>query len=179
MTLRPYAALAACVLALGLAAPAQALPPTTRMVDDPVEPGKGYDITGLTLRAAPGAGRPAVVKVAHGRPVANGDVLDVWFDLDGDKVPDVHLTGYAFSEYAVRVAKSFTKDGRDISDQDCVRLSMGGRTSKVKLFPECLGSPVSFAVSVLSYADGGPAAADDWAPGTQRFTKKVLAAPLS
>jgi hypothetical protein len=173
------AAAAAAALVALTAAPASALPPTTRTVQDPVDKTAAYDITGVTLRSAPTSKRPAVVKVSHGRTVAAGDALDVWFDLDGDRVPDVHLAGSAFSEYVVRRAKSFTVDGKDISELDCVRLSMAGTTSKIRLFPACLGDPVGFAVAVKSSVDGEPAASDDWAPGTRRFTKKVLAAPLS
>ena len=187
MNPRSYAAGAAAAAAFStaltavtaLATPAQALPPTSRTVDDPVEPGRAYDIVAVTLRAAPRADRPAVIKVTHGREVAFGDALDVWFDLDGDKVPDLHLSGSAFSEYVVRKAKSFTQDGRDVSERDCVRLSMAGTTSKVRLFPACVDAPRAYAVSVRSSTDGEPERTDDWTPGPQRFTKKVLAAPIS
>jgi hypothetical protein len=119
------------------------------------------------------------VLVKHGRAVQTGDAIDAWFDFDGDKVPDIHVSGDAFSEFTVHKAKSFTKDGKDISDQDCVRLAMAGKASKFRLFPACVGSPIGFAVAVKSSSQGEPASADDWAPGTEKFTKKVLAAPLS
>lgn len=181
MNRRPLvgAAAAAVVLAALATPPAQALPPTSRTVQDPVEPAKAYDIVEVTARSAPKSGRPAVVKVTHGRTVAFGDAIDVWFDLDGDREPDLHLSGSAFSEYTVRIAKSFTKDGKDISERDCVRLAMAGTTSKVRLFPECVGSPRAYAVSVKSSSDGEPEQTEDWAPRTETFTKKVLAAPLS
>jgi hypothetical protein len=159
--------------------PAQALPPTSRTIKDKVEPGKAYDIVEVTARSAPKSNRPAVVIVTHGRTVKFGDAVDAWFDLDGDKVPDIHVSGSSFSEFTVHKAKSFTKDGKDISKKDCARLSMAGKVSKFRLFPECVGAPVSYAVSVRSSSDGEPASADDWAPGTQKFMKKVLAAPLS
>jgi hypothetical protein len=92
---------------------------------------------------------------------------------------DIHLSGNAFSEFTVHKAKSFTKDGKDISNKDCARLAMAGKTSKIRLFPECVGSPVSYRVSVKSSSEGKPASADDWAPQKQKFTKKVLAVPLS
>ena len=62
-----------------------------------------------------------------------GDAVDVWFDFDGDKVPDLHLSGDAFSEFTVHKAKSFTKDGKDISNKDVARLSMAGTTSQQAL----------------------------------------------
>lgn len=179
---RHLAALAAAgaVVLTGLAAgPAQALPPTSRTVKDAVEPGAAYDITVVKLRSAPRAKRPAVVLVKYARAVKFGDALDVWFDFDADKVPDLHLSGSAFSEYTVRVAKSFTKDGKDISGKDCARLAMAGKASKIRLFPACVGSPLSYAVAVRSSTDGRPATTDDWAPRQERFTKKVLTAPLS
>ncbi|QIG41545.1 hypothetical protein G5V58_01065 [Nocardioides anomalus] len=173
------AATAAAALVALTAPPAHALPPTSRSIEDPVDKTAAYDIVGVSLRSAPTSKRPAVVKVTHDRRVAAGDAVDVWFDLDGDKVPDVHLSGSAFSEYVVRRAKSFTADGKDLSELDCVRLSMAGTTSKIRVFPACLGDPVGFAVAVKSSVGGEPAATVDWAPGTERFTKKVLAAPLS
>ncbi len=190
MTLRPYAAAAATgavvlttlatVLATVLVAgPAEALPPTTRTVKDATEPGKAYDITQVALRSAPKSTRPAVVLVTHGRAVKTGDSLDVWFDLDGDKVPDLHLSGDAFSEFSVHKTQSFTKDGKDISDQDVARLSMAGSTSKIRFFPSRIGQPVGFAVAVRSSSQGMPDSTDDWAPGTRKFTKRVLSTPLT
>ncbi len=182
MNLRPYAAAAAtgAVLATMLvAAPAQALPPTTRTVKDAREADKAYDITQITMRSAPRSNRPAVVLVKHARGVKAGDSIDVWFDLDGDKVPDLHVTGDAFSEFTVYKAKSFTKDGKDISKKDVARLAMAGSTSKIRLFPARIGQPVSYAVAVKSSTYQMPGSTDDWAPGTQKFSGKVLAAPLS
>ncbi|MDX6372068.1 MAG: hypothetical protein QOD98_1056 [Nocardioidaceae bacterium] len=182
MTLRPYAAAAAAgavLVTMLVTAPAQALPPTTRTVKDATEPDKAYDITQVTLRSAPKTTRPAIVLVKHARKVKTGDAIDVWFDFDGDRVPDLHVSGDAFSEFTVHRTQSFTKDGKDISDKDCARLAMAGSSSKVRLFPTCVGSPISFAVAVKSSTDGMPESTDDWAPATEKFTKKVLTAPLT
>ena len=182
MTLRPFAAataVGAVLLSLLATAPAQALPPLNVVIDDATEPGVAFDITLVKLRAAPSDTRPAIVLVSHGRQVKSGDSLDVWFDLDGDKVPDIHVSGDAFSEYTVHKTKSFTKDGKDISDLDVARLAMAGSTSKVRLFPAKLGSPVSFSVVVKSSRFDKPASTDDWAPSTRKFSKPVLAMPLT
>ena len=109
-----------------------------------MEPDKAYDIIEVTLRSAPKTTRPAVVLVKHGRAVKPGDAIDVWFDFDGDKVPDIHVSGDSFSEFTVHESKSFTKDGKDISNKDCARLAMGGSVSKVRLFPACVDSPLSY-----------------------------------
>ena len=182
MSLRPYAAAAAAgavLLTMLTTAPAQALPPTTRTIKDASEPDKAFDVTEVTLRSAPKSTRPAVVLIKHARKVKSGDSIDVWFDFDGDKVPDIHVSGDAFSEFTVHKSVSFTKDGKDISQKDCARLAMAGTTSKVRLFPTCVGSPVGFAVSVKSSSFDMPDSTDDWAPATQKFTKQVLAAPLT
>ena len=184
MTVRPLAAAAAAgavLLTLLATAPAEALPPTSRTVKDATEADKAYDITLVTLRSAPKSTRPAVVLVKHGRKVAPGDSIDVWFDFDGDRVPDLHLGGDSFSEFTVRKAKSFTQDGKDVSSKDIARLSMAGSTSKIRLFPARIGGvvPISYAVAVKSSAQGMPDSTDDWAPATEKFTKKVLLAPLT
>jgi hypothetical protein len=184
MTLRPYAAAAAAgavLLTMLATAPAEALPPTTRTVKDATEADKAYDITLVTLRSAPDSTHPAVVLVKHARKVKAGDSIDVWFDFDGDRVPDIHVSGDAFSEFTVHKAKSFTKDGKDISNKDVARLAMGGTTSKIRLFPSRLGqpTPISFAVAVKSSSQGMPDSTDDWAPATEKFTRKVLLAPLT
>src|SRR3954447_3054148 len=156
-------AAAVVVTSLGGTSPALALPPTERVVKDAVEPGRAFDIVEVKLRSAPKTSRPAVVLVKHGRAVKTGDVINVWFDFDGDKVPDIHVSGDAFSEFTVHKAKSFTQDGKDISDQDCVRLAMAGSVSKVRLSPACLGAPIGYAVSVKSSSQDEPKSTDDWA----------------
>ena len=184
MHTRPFAvgAAAAALLLTGLVtAPAEALPPTTRTVTDAVDAGAAYDITQVTLRSSPRSTRPAIVLVKHARQVKPGDSIDVWFDFDGDRVPDLHVSGDAFSEFTVHKTNSFTKDGKDISNTDVARLSMAGSTSKIRLFPSRMSqpTPISFAVAVKSSSQGMPDSTDDWAPATERFTRKVLLAPLS
>jgi hypothetical protein len=179
---RPYAvaaAVGALLLTLLATSPAQALPPTSLTVKDASEPDKAYDIIQMTLRSAPKTTRPAVVLIKHARKVKAGDVIDVWFDFDGDKAPDLHVSGSAFSEFTVHLTQSFTKDGKDISKKDCARLAMGGAVSKVRLFPTCVGSPIGFAVAVKSSTDGQPVSTADWAPATKKFTKRVLTAPIT
>jgi hypothetical protein len=182
MTVRPWtaaAAVGAALLTVLASAPAQALPPTSRTLKDAVEPGKAYDITQVTIRGAQKSAGKAVVLIKHARKVATGDAIDVWFDLDGDRLPDLHVSGDAFSEFTVHKTKSFDKDGKDISAKDCAGLTMAGSASKVTLTPACVGSPLAFAVVVKSSVDGRPVATDDWAPGREKFSKKVLAAPLT
>ena len=179
MTLRPLAAAAAAgavLLTLLATAPAEALPPTSRTVKDATEADKAYDITLVTLRSAPKSTRPAVVLVKHGRKVAPGDAIDVWFDFDGDRVPDLHLSGDSFSEFTVRKAKSFTQDGKDVSSKD----SRGSRWPDRRPRSGC-SQPAStgwcrsaIAVAVKSSTPGHADSTDDWAPATEKFTKKVL-----
>jgi hypothetical protein len=170
-------ALGAVLLAVPSTAHAAARPEIT--LTDRVDADAAYDVVEVTARAAARPGRPAVVVVRHARPVEIGDAVEVWFDLDNDQVPDLHLSGLSFSEYTVHRTRSFSRDGRDITEDDCVRLSMAGRTSKVRLYPECLDDPFGFAVSVRSsHEDGDEDTAegeDDWAPREQRFSRRVLA----
>lgn len=170
------AALVAASLMGGAATtPAHAGTPTLRVVADAREPAKAYDILRMTLRSSPRANRPAVVMVTHARKVTFGDAVDVWIDLDQDAVPDLHLTGSAFSEYLVYEAKSFTKDGKDISALNCASLAMAGDLSKVRFDPQCLGASSKFSVAVKSSSDGEPATTDDWVPKAETLSKKVLA----
>lgn len=162
-------------LALGVAAPdASAAPPRERTVVDPVDAGASYDIVRTVLSAAPKPGRQARVVVTHDRRVRAGDGIDLWFDLDNDRVPDVYLTGMAYSEYVVFRARSFHRHGRDISDKQCFSLTMRKRNAIVRFRPDCLGPSRAFAVAARSFRQGDPASAADWAPRPERFTRRVL-----
>jgi len=169
------AALSVLSVLSATSAPALAAPPTSRTVTDPVDETAAFDTTAVVMRSAPSAGRSAVVVVRHPRPVAPGDVLDVWFDLDGDRAPDLHVVGSAFSEYRAFESTAFDDDGRDVTARDCVRLAMQGRASRVRLAPDCVGDPRSFSVAVRSSADGAEPGTEDWVPRPERFTRKVLA----
>lgn len=158
---------------LAVAAPALAAPPTERTITDAVEPGKAYDVVSITLKAAPAAGRKAQVTVVHARRVAVGDGIDFWVDTDDDRQPDLYVTGYAFSEYAVYKAHGWDGHGRDISDRGCARLTMTGLKSIIRFDPSCLAPSTRFAVSVRSFVQDRPARTADHVPGTDRLTKRV------
>ena len=160
-------------------APAEALPPTTRTVKDAIDPDTAYDITQVTLRSASKATRPAVVLIKHGRPVKFGDAVDIWFDLDGDKVPDIHLSGDAFSEFTVHRTKSFTKDGKDISKKDCRPARDGRHDVQGPAVPRAHRRRRQLRGRGEVVGRGHADSTDDWAPATKKFTRKVLAAPLT
>lgn len=165
----------AVVAALALtAAPAVAAPPTERTIQDAAEPGKAYDILTVTMKSAVSAGRKAQVTVEHGRRVRVGDGIDLWIDTDDDRQPDLYLTGYAFSEYAVYKARGWEGHGRDISDRGCATLRMRGAKSIVRVDPSCLAPSTRFAISVRSFVQDRPAASADNVPGRERLSKKVL-----
>jgi hypothetical protein len=179
---RTIAALAAATAALLLTtAPAVAAPPTERTMTDAIDAGASYDVLSVTARSAPAPGKRAKVVVKHDRRAESGDGIDLWFDLDGDRVPDAYLTGMAYSEYAVFRTSSFEGHGRDISDLDCFSLKIAQRKAVVKFTPDCLGASTSYAVAVRSFRQGEPAAGADWSPGRERVSKKVLsyAAPAT
>jgi hypothetical protein len=166
--------LTALVLAvLATAAPAAAAVPNERTVADRAEPGKAYDVVSMTLTAAPAEGERAKVVVEHGRRVDTADGIDVWFDTDGDREPDIYLTGYAFSEYVVYKARGWDGHGRDISDLGCVSLRMTGKRSIVRFEPDCLAPSETFSVSVKSFVQDRPERTADKVPGVERLTKKV------
>lgn len=165
------AALAA-VFALSMV-PAFATPPTERTVEDAAEPAKSYDVLSVTLSAAP-EGRKAKVVVEHARRVAVGDVIDIWIDTDDDRLPDLYITGYSFSEYAVYKARGWDGHGRDISDRGCASLRMVGKKSVVRFDPGCLAPSKRFSVSVRSFVHDQPDATADNVPGVERLTRKVL-----
>ena len=152
--------------------PAFAAVPTERTVPDAVDPGAAYDIRSVTLKASDG--RSARVLVRFGREVAAGDSIDVWFDTDDDQVPDIYLTGFGFSEYAVYKARGWDGHGRDISNRGCVSLKMVDRKSVVRFDPSCLAPSARFSVSVRSFVQDEPESTVDYVPGSERLTKKVL-----
>jgi hypothetical protein len=164
---------AAAVLALLASPAASAAPPTERTLVDAVDAGASYDVLSVQLRAATAPGELAKVVVTHDRRARAGDALDLWFDLDGDRVPDVYLTGLAYSEYAVYRARSFEGHGRDISDRDCFALTIANRKAVVRFQPDCLGESTSYSVAVRSSRMGEPAIGADWAPGRERLSPKV------
>ena len=167
-------ALAAVAVLVAAAAAAVAAPPTERTIQDAQEPGKAYDIVTVTMKSAASAGRKAQITVTHDRRVRVGDGIDLWIDTDDDRQPDLYLTGYAFSEYAVYKAHGWDGHGRDISDLGCATLTMRGPKSIVRVDPSCLAPSTRFAVSVRSFVQDSPPASADNVPGFQRLSKKVL-----
>ena len=135
--LSAFVVVAAMVAAMAPSATAMA--PTKRVVDDPVNPNSAYDIVQVVLRSAPEAGKPAVVVVKHGRNETVGDSVDMWFNLDDDRQPDVHIVGDAGSEYRVFKTDSFIEDGKEISNRGCYSMSIRLNKTKVKFYPDCMG----------------------------------------
>lgn len=166
---------AGAALLLGTVPAAAAAPVPTLTKSDPVDAGASYDIVELRVRGAAGEEGRATVVVLHDRRVRAGDGIDVWFDLDGDREPDVYLTGLAYSEYAVYRTRSFTGHGKDISDKGCYALKMKDRRATVRFDPSCLGETRAFAVTARSFRQGEPAVGADWVPRKERFTRKVQA----
>jgi hypothetical protein len=170
----PVLGLAATLALIGAAAPALAAPPpTSRVITDATEPRKAYDVVQLTMSAAPSEGRKAKVVVEHDRRVRVGDGIDVWVDTDDDRLPDLYLTGFAFSEYAVYKARGWDGHGRDISDRGCATLKMRGTKSIVRVDPSCLHPSRRLAVSVRSFVQGRPERTADHVPGAERLTRKI------
>ena len=171
--MRKLGLLTAAVLAavVGLTASASAAVPLERTVEDPAENNKAYDIRSVTMRAAEDT--KATVVVVHGRRVAVGDGVDVWFDTDDDRLPDIYLTGFAFSEYTVYKARGWAGHGRDISNRGCVSLKMTGKRSVIRFDPSCLAPSARYSVSVRSFVHEEPGSTADYVPGSERLTKKV------
>ena len=152
---------------------AQAAPPTTRSITDPVDAGASYDIVRLQLKAAPKAGRKARVVARHDRRVSTGDVVEAWLDLDGDRRPDLYVSALAYSEYVVRKATTFKRLGRDLTDRGCVAVRMVKRRSVIKVAPDCVGESTTLSAAVRSSRQGEPAGAADWAPGEKQLSPRI------
>lgn len=170
----------AAALVVGLA-PAADAAQTKRVVEDPVEPGKAYDIVQVVLRSQKTATTKAKVVVKHGREVEVGDAIDLWFNIDADALPDIHLSGDSFAEYQVFQTDSFDteQDGKDITKRGCMDLKMTGAKSIVRFDPKCLKAGPKYAVSVKSWRSDKPAGKADYVPAPNTFTKKVLSGPLA
>ena len=171
----------AAALVVGSASSAYAATPTKRVIEDPVEPGKAYDIVKVVMTSQKTSTTKAKVVVKHGREVKVGDSIDVWFNIDADAQPDIHLVGDSFSEYTVFQTTSFNvdEDGKDISKRGCMDLKMTGFKSIVRFDPKCLKAGPKFAVSVKSSRSDKPARKADFVPAPGKFTKKVLSGPLA
>ncbi|WP_193605724.1 hypothetical protein [Nocardioides dongkuii] len=170
----PAVALAVTLSLTAYAPAADALaPPPERTVTDPADPGASYDVRSMTLRAATGPNARASVVVRHARAVRTGDAIDLWFDLRGDRRPDVYLSGVSFSEYAAYRVRGFRKSGRDITNRGCFALKMRERRSVVRFDPDCLGRSAAFAVSVRSFRIGEGGAGSDFVPGRRQLSGRV------
>lgn len=169
----PLLAGGALLLPLLAGPPASAAPPAERVLKDPIDAGASYDIVNVKLFAAAKPGKRGKVVVTHDRRARSGDGIDLWFDLDGDRTPDVYVTGLAFSEYVVYRTASFGGHGKDISDRGCFSLKINQRRAVVKLAPDCLGPSTSYAVAVRSFRSGEPKTGADWVPGTRRLSPRV------
>ena len=182
MTRPAMKSVAATIATLALvlaAAPAYAAPKTKRVIDDPVEPGKAYDIVKVVVKSQKTKAGVARVTVTHGRDVKTGDTVDFWLNIDADAQPDIHVVGDSFSEYTVFQTDSFLEDGKDISNRGCAALKMEGKKSKLTFDPKCLKAGETFRVSVKSSRSHMASSTNDFAPGAEKFTKKVLSGPLS
>ena len=180
-TLRSLAATGvAAALIVGMA-PAAHAAQTKRVILDPVEPGKAYDIVKVVLKSQKTSTTAAKVTVKHGREVTTGDSIDVWFNIDADAQPDIHLVADSFSEYHVFETTSFNTDddGKNITKRGCMDLKMTGFRSIVRFDPKCLKAGPKYAVSVKSSRSDKPAGTEDYVPAAGKFTKKVLSGPLA
>lgn len=154
---------------------------TKRVILDPVEPGNAYDIVKVVLKSQKTSTTNAKVTVKHGREVTTGDSIDIWFNIDADAQPDIHLVGDSFSEYNVFQTTSFNTadDGKNITKRGCMDLKMTGFRSIVRFDPKCLKAGPKYAVSVKSWRTDKPAGTEDYVPAAGKFTKKVLSGPLA
>ena len=168
---------AALVLAAA-SAPAHAAQ-TKRVVADPVEPKKAYDIVKVVITSQKTKSTSAKVTMTHGRAVKIGDSVDFWLNIDADADPDIHVGADSFSEYTVYETNSFLEDGKDISNKGCASLKMANNKSTLKFDPKCLKAGATFTVSVGSSRSDMAASTKDFAPAAGKFTKKVLSGPLA
>jgi hypothetical protein len=168
---------AALVVALA-SSPAYAAK-TKRVIDDPTEPGKAYDIVKVVIKSQKTKTTRAKVTITHGRDVTTGDSVDFWLDIDGAAGPDIHVVGDSFSEYSVFETESFLEDGKDISKRGCAELKMVDNKSKLRFDPKCLKAGATFRVSVRSSRSDQAASTNDFAPAAEKFSKKVVSGPLA
>jgi hypothetical protein len=176
--LKSLAATAAAIALVLGAAPAHAAQ-TKRVVTDPVEPGKAYDIVKLVAKSQKTKTTSARVTVTHGRDVKVGDTVEMWLDIDADKDPDIHVVADSFSEYSVFQTTSFLEDGKDISNRGCASLKMDGKKSVLRFDPKCLKAGATFRVSVQSSRSDRAPSSSDFAPAAGKFTKRVVSGPLA
>ena len=157
-----------------MAGSAAAAPPAKRVINDPFEPSKAYDIIRVVLKAQPAGGDWAVVRVLHSREVQVGDSIDFWFNLDADKEPDIHVVGDAFSEYNVYKTDNFLEDGKNINKRDCFRLRMADQRLDGQVRPRLHRGVRPSTACPSSRRARTPTTGNDYVRAPGKFTKKVL-----
>lgn len=151
--------------------PVQRKLPASGQFTDASEKKAAVDITDVYFSAASKA-EPAAVSVFTNDTFEVGDSFAVTLNIDSDAAPDVLITGMYASEYGAYLLKDWGNTGKDVTGKNCARMSIDGKYADVSFSPNCFtGKTVkSFSANVRTLGDGG---SDDYAPGFQKFTKKI------
>jgi hypothetical protein len=144
----------ALAAAVGLAlvpVAATAAPATDKTWNDrPETVTPAADIVSVRRVAAPPDGRWMRVIVRLADRIEAGDSLEVHFDTDNDREPDVWITGLASSEYEVYDTDRWRDTSDPIGALDCARMrfALGERRGVVRFDPTCVEDDPVKAVRV-------------------------------
>ena len=165
-TLRNVSALAASILAVGLAAgPASA---NTRHFDDPVGDTKAHnDIRWVTVNNGGATGKSLVVRVRMS-DVRIGDELRVFVDTRSNNPgPEWRMSAYADSEWILERVDTWDSAGTSSSCPGRVRLTESRDTSRWRTSRDCLD--IGDKVRVAVRTQEANSAQHDWARAYRMF----------
>lgn len=148
-------------------------------VKDPAEEKVSTDIKKVRLTSATRNHEFASVVLTRRGANKSGDTYATMLNLDGDKQPDMLITGTYTSSYEVYKMKTWTKPVKDITAKKCAEVYSFDTFMEFVFNPDCLGESKKMQVSATSWnesvinEDPSDLSSVDYAPGKKKWSQKI------